>query len=214
MENLKINSKSLHLFSTFKLILASSSPRRKSLIEKSGISVSIRKPRSSENWVKSDSILENLKRISYEKASSVTFASRTEMNLILAADTVVVSPDNKIFGKPKSNQDARNMLQCLSGRDHYVWTGYCLIGHNKNLSKIIYNVTCSKVRFRTIESDEITWYLNTKESDDKAGAYAIQGYGAGFVKKIVGSYSNIVGLPMAEFILDLNRVLKRLNRKN
>ncbi len=116
---------------------------------------------------------------------------------VIGADTVVII-DNKILGKPDSRNDARKMLQHLSGRTHQVFTGYaiqCII-KNHFFSEAIKTDVC----FKNLTDQEIEWYIHTKEPFDKAGAYAIQGIGTFLVRQINGSYTNVVGLPVCEVI--------------
>ncbi len=112
---------------------------------------------------------------------------------ILSADTIVFC-SNKIFLKPKDKQEAKSFLDFFSGRKHNVLTCVCLV--KKNLIKIKKVIT--KVTFKRLNEHEIEEYLSTTEWKDKAGAYAIQGYAEKFVKRINGSYSNVVGLPLFE----------------
>jgi len=121
---------------------------------------------------------------------------------VLAADTIVVV-DDVILGKPVDRDDARRMLRMLSGRSHEVLTGVSLYrgptGSAPHLEwpHVETRVEETEVEFAPLTDDDITWYLATGEPDDKAGAYAIQGYASRFVIRIAGSYSNVVGLPVA-----------------
>ncbi len=114
---------------------------------------------------------------------------------VLGADTVVVL-GNKIMGKPKDSQEAKRFLRRLSGKTHRVITGFCL--KNRTLNRSICQSVSTRVSFKTLSIEEISWYVQTGEPLDKAGAYAIQGKGAFCVKKISGSYTNVVGLPVTE----------------
>ncbi len=139
---------------------------------------------------------------------------------ILAADTVV-SIDGKILGKPKDSSDAYNMLSSLSGRTHKVYTGFTILpvaegpcggfllpeevtyyfGEADTLSKsteVITKSVCTEVTFYELSSEEIEWYIETKDPFDKAGGYGIQSLGVRLVKSINGDYNNVVGLPLAE----------------
>ena len=122
---------------------------------------------------------------------------------ILAADTVVVV-DNRVLGKPRDAKEAGKMLRLLSGREHRVTTGYCLL-HLSRTKRKEGHVT-SRVRFKVLSPKEIRWYISTREPFDKAGGYAIQGKGAFMIKEVFGSYTNVVGLPLCEMIEALKEV--------
>jgi septum formation protein len=135
-----------------------------------------------------------VRRIALEKARVVS--QRRPRDWVLAADTIVVL-DGTILGKPKDDREARRMLRRLSGRSHQVLSGMAFVcqAANRELS----SVSLTRVRLREIGSDEIRWYVGTGEPADKAGAYAIQGKGGIFVKRIVGSPSNVAGFPVETF---------------
>jgi len=133
------------------------------------------------------------KRAAFLKARDV--AARCGARLIIGADTVVVLGDS-VLGKPGSEAEARLMLQKLSGRTHQVITGVCVLERTSGIYELFSVV--SSVVFRDIDPQEIDRYIATGEPMDKAGAYAIQGIGAVFVRSISGSYSNIMGLPLFE----------------
>ncbi len=129
------------------------------------------------------------------KASAV--AEQYPDSWIIGADTIVLV-DNVILGKPKSGTRAKEMLKNLSGRTHLVLTGYaiCCKSRNYMFSESIE----TKVTFKSLSEEEIDWYASTDEPFDKAGAYAIQGLGTFIVRRIEGSYTNVVGLPVCEVI--------------
>ena len=133
------------------------------------------------------------RRLARTKASEVH--ARRPGSLVLAADTVVAVGD-RILGKPKSPAEAEEMLALLSGRSHRVITGVCLLGPDRDET---FHVS-TEVVFRALSAEEIRAYVASGEPMDKAGAYAIQGGAAGFVREIHGSYTNVVGLPLAECI--------------
>ena len=132
-------------------------------------------------------------KIRISKALDV--AKNNEDALVIGADTVVVI-DDKILGKPKDETEAYNMIKLLSGKTHYVITGFALI--NLSLNKKIVDCQISQVTFKELSEATIKDYIQTKESLDKAGAYGIQGYGGLLVKNIQGDYFNIVGLPISK----------------
>jgi len=131
-----------------------------------------------------------VERLANEKAASV--ARDLTDAIVIGADTVVVI-DKQLLEKPLDREDARRMLLELSGRWHTVFTGLCLIDTQN--SKKISSVESSRVLFQKLGEADIEWYLGTGEPFDKAGAYAIQGYGSLIVDKVEGNYFNIVGLP-------------------
>ena len=114
-------------------------------------------------------------------------------SVVLGADTIVYK-DGRVLGKPRDHQDAKRMIALLSGSWHEVYTGVCVIGENGREE-----VKCdiSSVHFSPLSQEEISRYAESQEPMDKAGAYALQGKGGLFVDRIEGSYSNVIGLPMA-----------------
>jgi septum formation protein len=129
--------------------------------------------------------------------------SLKEDAIIIAGDTIVVL-DNKILGKPTSEEDAYNMLKLLSGKTHRVYSGIVVVNmyNNKIEEKSLY----TEVKFSTLSDDEINDYIRTGEPFDKAGAYGIQGYGGVFIEGINGCYYNVVGLPLNLLNKMLNKV--------
>jgi septum formation protein len=116
---------------------------------------------------------------------------------VIGADTIVTI-DNAILGKPGTPDEARQMLERLSGQSHFVYTGYAIVC--KNRPTCISDAMKTDVQFKDLTDDEIDWYIQTGEPFDKAGAYAIQGMGTFLVRRINGSYTNVVGLPVCEVI--------------
>ena len=115
---------------------------------------------------------------------------------VLGADTNVII-DNEVLGKPVDAADARRMLGLLSGRAHTVMTAVCLVNPAAGSGRVQTNVARTTVEFAPLSDEEIAWYVASGESADKAGAYAVQGLASRFVTRIDGSYSNVVGLPVA-----------------
>ena len=174
------------------LVLASASSRRLELLHKINIVPEIIQAANiDETPKKKEKPIEYCKRLAREKGDFV-FQNYPDMT-VLSADTIVFC-SNKIFEKASSDEEARSFLNFFSGRKHSVLTAIYL--RNKNLSKIKYSI--SKVTFIRLEKKDIDIYLATREWENKAGAYAIQGYAERFVKTINGSYSNIVGLPLQQ----------------
>lgn len=133
---------------------------------------------------------EHVRRLALAKARAAA-ALRPRAN-ILGADTIVVV-DDEILGKPRDEDDARRMLERLSGRTHLVLTGVALVTSDDTRVE----VAETQVEFAPLSAEEVAWYVSTGEPADKAGAYAIQGLASRFVVRIDGSYSNVVGLPVA-----------------
>ena len=190
-----------------KLILASKSPRRSDLLKQAGLTFAIIPSDFDESSVTMSDPESHVKALAKSKASDIS--RKNPDSWVLGADTIVRIED-RILGKPGSKDEARSMLKQLSGKTHQVITGYCLCCHTKN--KFISETVKTDVRFKTLRDTEIEWYIQTGESLDKAGAYAIQGVGAFLVKSINGSYTNVVGLPICEVMeLLINEGVVELN---
>jgi septum formation protein len=178
-----------------RLILASASPRRAELLKFMALDFEIIPSHVDESANKSESPQDHVLRLSRIKAQTV--ADRYPETCVLGADTIVVI-DEEILGKPANRYDAEQILQKLRGRVHEVYTGFTLI--NKGTGALISQTVRSLVTVRNISNDEIAWYVSTPEPYDKAGAYAVQGLGAFFIKEIHGSYTNVMGLPLCEVV--------------
>lgn len=175
-----------------RVILASRSPRRRELLQwifPSFEAIPSGEPEDMKKPVPPEELVQFLAR---QKALGV--ASRLpEDCLVIGCDTIVVSPEEGVFGIPGSRKEAADMLNALSGRVHRVLTGVCLAGNGKR--REFYEET--KVEFYPLSPEEIEEYLKTGEPFDKAGAYGIQGRGGLLVKGIEGDFYNVVGLPVA-----------------
>ncbi|HOJ52653.1 MAG TPA: Maf family protein [Syntrophales bacterium] len=182
------------------LILASASPRRRELLELLGLPFSVIPPRIDEDGEGSTDPAKYVLALSAAKARTV--AKNHTDSLVLGADTIVVI-DGLILGKPQDRREAIEMLSRLSGRRHEVFTGFsiCFNRTGFEYSEAVRSV----VEFHALTEAEIAWYTATCEPYDKAGAYALQGKGALFVKEIEGSYTNVIGLPLREVIECLRR---------
>lgn len=174
------------------IILASGSPRRAELLSQVGLDYTVVVPDVDESAHEDESPRNFVSRMSQEKASSVAGLAATG-GVVVAADTIVVI-EGDILGKPRDRHDAISMLQRLSGRSHEVMTSVTVRQKNRIESELVETI----VRFRALTLDECNRYWLSGEAKDKAGAYGIQGLGAIFVESIEGSYSNVVGLPLAE----------------
>lgn len=177
------------------LIIASKSPRRKELLEQAGLEFTVVPSDVDEDEITVTEPDHYARYLAEAKAQAIS--KKHPDNWVLGADTIVVV-DNLILGKPGSREEAFAMLKRLSGRIHYVFTGYCLTCKAKE--RIISETVRTLVHFKELSDKEINWYVQTHEPFDKAGAYAIQGLGTFLVKRIEGSYTNVVGLPVCEVI--------------
>jgi septum formation protein len=190
-----------------KIILASTSPRRVDLLKQVGLPFQCVSPTADETPQKGEKPEALVKRLAFAKASSVAKDTK-DACLIIAADTIVVSPNGKnILGKPKDIGDAKKMLRSLGGKTHVVLTGYCILSRDpqgREAKKI--RMVKSYVTLRKLTSHEIETYVASGEPMDKAGSYAAQGIGMAIVESLRGSYTNVVGLPMAQLIADLEHM--------
>lgn len=171
------------------LILASTSPRRAEILTSLGIPFTVASADIDETPRPGEVSGETAARLAAAKAAAV--AARRPGAWVLAADTLVVLGE-AVLGKPSDDAEAARMLTLLSGRDHRVVTGVCLLssaGPGTTLTE------WSRVRFANLSEEELAWYVATGEPRDKAGAYAVQGLGARFIESIEGSFTNVMGLP-------------------
>jgi septum formation protein len=176
-----------------KLILASTSPRRAEILRDAGFSFSVVAAAVDETSLPGESPNALVQRLADAKAE-LAAARAVGPAIILAADTVVTL-EGHIFGKPRSSDDARHMLEALSGRTHAVLTGVTLIRLPDAERRSF--VESTLVHFAQLSSEEVRRYLATGEPHDKAGAYAIQGRAGRYIPRIEGDYFNVVGLPLA-----------------
>ncbi len=174
-----------------KIILASGSPRRRELLELAGVPFIVQTADVDESIPAGTSPEEAVQLLAVKKARAVEAKQR----LVLAADTVVAL-DGVIFGKPRNEEDAKEMLRTLSGKIHQVHTGVCIRRGERE------EVFCetAQVEFYPLTEEEIERYVASGEPLDKAGAYGIQGKGALLVRRIAGDYYTIVGLPVARVV--------------
>jgi septum formation protein len=173
------------------LILASASPRRAELLTTAGIPFEAFPVHIDETQLDAEPPPDHVRRLAEEKAR-MALAKRSNA-VVLGADTVVVI-DERILGKPKDPEHAAAMLRSLAGRSHEVLTGVAVLGTGRPPRVAVER---TRVWISALSNDEIASYVATGEPMDKAGAYAIQGLASRFVERIEGSYSNVVGLPVA-----------------
>ena len=172
------------------LVLASASPRRQELLRNAGIPFEVQAAHILEDPLPVEQAKDCAERLAREKALAV--AKGRPQDVVLGADTVVVV-DGQILGKPVDAADAARMLRMLSGREHQVITGICVVANGQSS---VANETTA-VTMSEISENEIADYVATGEPMDKAGAYAIQGVASRWIPRIEGDYSNVVGLPVA-----------------
>jgi septum formation protein len=172
--------------------LGSASPRRAELLRAAGIEFDVIHADVDESVRRGESPDAYVSRVAAAKARAV--AERARERVVLAADTTVVV-DGEMLGKPANDADAKRMLCLLSARTHEVLTAVAVI--RGPIAEPFVEVDRTEVEFAPLTEFEIDWYVATGEPRDKAGAYAIQGYASRFVTRIDGSYSNVVGLPIA-----------------
>lgn len=179
--------------SSCKVVLASSSPRRRELLNLIGIAHEVRPANLDESMRPREAPRRHAERLAREKASAV--AMRDPDLITIGADTIVVV-NRKVLGKPVDKEDAARMLAMLSGREHTVITAVA-VSRGKKLRSAVEEV---KVKFRRLREEEIDAYIATGEPMDKAGAYGIQGYGATIVERVEGDYFAVMGLPLVRLI--------------
>lgn len=193
----------LDKFNNIRIILASDSPRRRMLLQQIGFRFdAVSSGIEEDEYDGRVSPEEYVKRIASSKASHV--GSNISEGIIVGADTIVVI-DGRVFGKPKSQRDAIQMLELLNGRWHYVYTGVSVI--RQPGSRAAEDCAITGVKFRNVSKDEIAAYAATGEPLGKAGAYAIQERGAIFVEEVHGCFFNVVGLPIAMLLRLLDSVV-------
>lgn len=182
-----------------RLILASQSPRRAELLAAAGFEFDVQAAEIDERRLPGEDPRTFVTRVAADKAAAV--ARLSPGRVVVGADTAVVIDDH-VLGKPADDREAAEMLRLLSGRTHDVLTGIAVRQGDRELAE----AARTRVRFLPLSAKEIAWYVATGEPRDKAGAYAIQGLASRFVDWIEGSYSNVMGLPVAS----LYRLLQAL----
>lgn len=181
-----------------KLILASSSPRRKAILENAGYTFEVKAPEIDENLRIKLPPIDLVMKLALMKANAVSAAESDA--IVIGADTIVCI-DGKNVGKPDSPETAKSLLRQLSGRLHRVYTGVAIVSKDRQETFF----THTKVNFVKLDDDLINRYIETNEPFDKAGGYAIQGKGSILVESIDGDYFSVVGLPIAELAKRLER---------
>jgi septum formation protein len=175
------------------VILASSSPRRRDLLDLIGVVHEVRAADVDETYPEGEKPAAHAERLACEKAEKI--AADNRQSLVIGSDTIVVA-GNEVLGKPRDQADATRMLKLLSGRTHVVMTAVAVSLGGRTVS----TVEKVSVTFRDLRTDEIASYIDTGEPMDKAGAYGIQGYGATIVNRIDGDYFAVMGLSLVRLV--------------
>jgi len=190
------------------IILASNSPRRKEILEDLGIKFFVETADIGDEmrFFQNETDIKKAVKLLARKKNSPVSKKHPDIP-VLSADTVVIF-NEKVFGKPKSANEAINMLREFSGKTHSVYTAVNLVCKQKNFDETILEET--DVFFREIDADELEEYIETANFLDKAGGYAIQEHGKYFIEKINGDYWNVVGLPIAATIKLLKKYISEI----
>ena len=183
----------------YSIVLASASPRRKELMKLITDEYRIRPTDADETIPPHIPIDESAEYVARIKAEA---AKQSEDEVVIGCDTMVMTPEGEILGKPRSTEDCRRMLRALSGRKHRVCTGVCILHEGKIKC---FTVT-TQVLFDELSDKDIEDYIDTGEPFDKAGGYGIQGKGSLLVKGIEGDYFNVVGLPVNRLFHELHNM--------
>jgi septum formation protein len=185
-----------------RIVLASSSPRRRQLLQQIGVEFDVIHPDADESLRPGEPPIDMVQRLAREKAE--TIATHHPDRIVLGSDTTVVL-EEEILGKPDDPEHAVAILRQLSGNTHTVYTGYSLVDGRSG--RTITGYDQAQVTFRPLSEEEIRRYVATGSPLDKAGAYGIQDdYGAVFIEKICGDYYTIVGLPITKVYLALREL--------
>jgi septum formation protein len=184
-----------------KLILASSSPRRKQILENAGYTFETKEPNIDENLHIKLPPIDLVMKLALMKANAA--ATDADDEVVIGADTIVCI-DGKNIGKPEDAQQAKTLLRQLSGRLHRVYTGVAIVSKERQETFFVQ----AKVNFMKLNDDLINRYIATNEPFDKAGGYAVQGKGSVLVENIDGDYFGVVGLPIAQVAMRLERDYK------
>lgn len=185
-----------------KIILASGSPRRKELLDMTGLKYTVVTSYAEEDVPEGIDPAVAALELCERKAMSVARMDGCKGSIVIGADTIV-SLDGKKFGKPKDADDAFRMLSQLSDRTHTVYTGVAIVNTDMTVNKF---VESTEVHFYPLSERQIRDYIATGEYSDKAGGYAIQGGGAVFVSGIIGDYYNVMGLPIGRLMQEMRRI--------
>lgn len=186
-----------------KIILGSKSPRRKEILSMAGYDFDVIISDADED-VKENNPVKKVEKIAYRKMSALYEKIKDNLDdkVILCADTIVVTSNGEVLEKPKDKDDARRMINIISGTYHYVYTAYVI----KTKDKEIKGIEKTEVNVIKLTNEEIEEYINMKEPYDKAGAYAIQGFFGKYISHINGDYYNVMGLPICSICQKLKEI--------
>ena len=184
------------------LLLGSASPRRRDILRGLGLPIRVEPSDILEAALPGEEALAYVTRIVSEKLAAVAARAAGEFAAVLVADTIVVV-DQVVLGKPRDVADAERLLGLIAGRTHTVYTRYALSLAAEPAQAAVARTVATEVTLRAADGAELARYAASGEGLDKAGAYAAQGLGAFLIERIAGSYSNVVGLPACELVLDL-----------
>ena len=187
------------------IILASKSPRRIEILKMIGLDFDIT-PSKLDEKIKIDLTGKPFAEY-WSKEKAKLISNQYPNRIVIGADTIVVFK-NQTLGKPKDDNDSKNMLEMLSGNMHHVITGVTLICKNKKISKTFSEST--KVFVKKIPNDQIDFYINNYNTSDKAGSYGIQEWFSIWIEKINGCYYNVMGLPISKFYKEYSEIMRRL----
>ena len=185
---------------TVRVVLASGSPRRHELLAQLGMEIDVRPSDIDETPLPGEHPIDYVRRLALGKAEAAAFAAEPD-TVVVAADTTV-EIDGQILAKPDDAAHAVSMLQALRGRTHHAHTGVA-VRRGEHIKSV---VVTTAVDFADVSDAEIAWYVGTGEPLDKAGAYAVQGRAAAYVRAVHGSVTNVVGLPLTETLELLKQV--------
>lgn len=187
-----------------KLILASASPRRKELLKNLGYAFSIEVCDLDENSDKTKPY-ELVMDLAQTKAKAIMDMHAGEDVIVIGADTVVAN-ESEILGKPRNLEHAKEMISSRQGKIHQVYTGVCLYWNNEKINQNLTFYEKTDVEVYPMTTEEIEVYVATRECEDKAGSYAIQGLFSPYIKGISGDYNNVVGLPVARIYQEIKKL--------
>ncbi len=189
----------------YKIYLASQSPRRIEFLKQLNLDFEHFSVDIDESRLKNESVIHYLDRVVHKKRDEAL--KRIDSGVVIVADTIVTLGEI-IFQKPTDDINAKEILESLSNRWHKVITGFSITSKDMTIDE--YHFVTTEVLFKKLSENEISFYISTKEHTDKAGGYALQGVGSFMIEKIVGSYSNVIGLPIKELFEVLQKRIIRL----
>lgn len=193
-----------------RIILGSGSPRRKNILENIFDSIQVISPSVDERTLNNEKPDDYTERVTNLKMDSIILSNSLPERFVIITSDTIVAIDEKILGKPLSEKEAVSMLRTLSGREHSVITGLCIVHKDGAHVKRIYDSEKTLVKFMDLDEKTIKRYLKIVDYSDKAGSYAIQDHGELLVKSVIGSMTNVVGFPLRLFF----RMIKRIESES